>query len=149
MTAPRPHSFIVVVTLASFLLASLPVPAAVPAGPAGGRLAHHAAEDDARTGGPRTSAAPDASASGWDLTLYDGSRVTVRRDRLGAIKDTHGRSRPFTVLPQAGRSAMGDTWSPDRRELVRRASLPQRGAYAPGEILVALADSSAGVAADR
>src|SRR5262245_10764170 len=148
MTIRRPRGLQSLVTVASFLLASLPAPAAVPAGSAS-RLSRHASRDESWIARPLPSSNPDASKNvwdGWDLALYDGSVVTVNHDGLGAVRDPQGRSRPFTVPPQIGRSALGETWGPDRREIVRRASLPQRGAFAPEEILVALADSSPSLA---
>ena len=137
MTTRVPRGPLSLVTLACFLLSSVPVSAAVPDGPAGSRLVRRAEGEAATTGASPALLNPERSPAGaLSITLYDGSTVTIGRDGLGAIKDARGRSRPFSIVRPAGHSALGHSWTPDTREIARRASLPQRGAFAPGDVIV-------------
>src|SRR5262245_57074977 len=135
MATCSPRVVLSLVTVSCLVLASVPAPAAVPNGPAQRALARRAAE---RQG----------EATGDTFRLYDGSTVTLGADGFGARTDTSGRMHPLTMLRPAGRSAMGG-FGPDARSIIKRASLPERGRFVPGELLVALENPSSISAAAR
>ena len=130
-------------TLTCFLLSSTLVPAAIPAGQRGGELARRARRAQATPrAGQASSGADDPSASAQTYVLYDGSTASVGADGFGSRTDPHGRVSPVVVVRPRGRSAMGDLRGPDRREIIRRLSLPRRGHYVPDEVLIALKDET-------
>lgn len=124
-------------TLATLSLSSLPASAAVPDGPSGSALVRHA------QGQPPASIQPPPPRTDDAITLYDGSTLTLGQDGFGVRTDIHGRNHPFLMMRPQGRSAMGG-WGPDTRSIVKRASLPERGRYVPGEILVAVDGAPSG-----
>ncbi len=138
MTSFSPRRLLSVMTLAGLFLSSVPVSAAVPSGPVAKALAQRSAA---------AAAAHPAAKAPETLKLYDGSTVTLGADGFGARTDANGRQHPFTMMRPSGRSAMGG-WGPDSRSIIKRASLPERGRFVPGEILVALAAAPAGVSAN-
>ncbi len=132
MTSSSPRVFLSLATLSSLVFSSIPAPAAMPNGPAAAALAQRVANAAEQRGTPADT-----------FRLYDGSTVTLGADGFGARTDANGRMRPLIMMRPAGRSAMGG-WGPEARSIVKRASLPDRGRFVPGEILVALDAASAG-----
>lgn len=131
MTTCSSRVLLSLITLSSLVVSTVPAPAAVPNGPAGKALARRAASAAAAA-----AARPEGTAADT-FRLYDGSTATLGPDGLGARTDASGRMHPLTMMRPAGRSAMGG-WGPDARSIIKRASLPDRGRFVPGEIVVAL-----------
>ncbi len=128
------------------LLCSTPVLAAAPPGKGDrGDPRHPSTLSQASGGKARTApgGAAAASGAGESYTLYDGSTVTLGADGFGSRTDARGGRHPVTVLRPQGRSAMGDAWGPDRRDILRRFSVAPRGLYAPGEMILVLAAGGA------
>ncbi len=134
-----------ILSVLAFLVVSSSTPfAAVPGGRPDNNLAKHATGE---TGAPSAmapsggAAAPSQSAKTYEL--FDGSTATVGADGFGFQKDARGRVRPLFILGPQGHSAMGGEWGPDERAIIRHLSLPDRGLYVPGEVLVVLARGAA------
>lgn len=120
--------------LAFFLLSLLPA---------------RAAEPNARAGRLAAAHASHASSTGESYPLYDGSTVTLGRDGFAVRTDPSGRRRVLPMVRSAGHPALGSEFGPDARSIVRLASLPERGRFVPGEIVVALVAPPVGPAASR
>ncbi len=123
--------------LACLLISPAPVAAATPEGSRDSKLAQHA------LGATATPGAAEAPEGAKTYVLFDGSTATIGPDGLGFRKDVRGGVRPVFIQRLEGRSAMGGDWGPDEEAIIRRLSLPDRGLYASGEVLVVLARSAA------
>src|SRR4051812_16676782 len=91
---------------------------------------------------PATAATPhapvtDPVTSVKTFTLPDGGSVSLGKDGIGWRSDATGRrGRPVTALQQSVKTGLGDASPVGDLELQRRFSLPQRGRFAPGRVLV-------------
>lgn len=126
--------------LACLVVFSIPAHAAVPGGRPNSELAQRAAAGGktAPVTTQSTPGAPAPSVGARTYHLFDGATATLGADGFGVRRDARGGVRPFFIPRPQGRDLSGDEWGPDDREIIRRASLPDRGAYAPGELLVVL-----------
>jgi len=149
MRCSAPRALLSMATIAALFGSSIPATAAVPDGPPGSNLVRRAAGEKRPGDAPSSpTMSRDGAEAAGTFTLYDGSTVTLGQDGFGVRKDAKGRNHPFSMMRPAGHSAMGDAWGPDARAIIRRASLPQRGRYAPDEILIELAHAPAASAND-
>src|SRR5437868_12683655 len=81
----------------------------------------------------------DAATGIKTFTLPDGSTAKLGPDGLGWRTDRNGlRGAPFTVMRPQGQGGMGGRFGPSDLELQRRLSLPQRGRFAPGRVIVSI-----------
>ena len=133
MRSCTPRGLLTISTAACLLLASLPTGAAVPTGRKGGELNKRATGETAASVDAREPASGARS-----YVLFDGSTATLGADGFGSRRDVRGGVRPVFVERPRGHSAMGGGWGPDDRSIIRRLSIPDRGRYVPGEVIVVL-----------
>src|SRR6266850_2129853 len=86
----------------------------------------------------RRADAPLGAAGLRTFSLYDGSTARIGLDGFVSVTSPAGGVRPVFIQRPGVGSALGDTWGPGDRELLRRLSLPQRGMSSPNEVIVVL-----------